>query len=176
MTPKLSSFLRSGFIALGVIAGLATPSLAGPVGIAPATGTDRLPVQNAIADASTPLSAIEVGRWERRGDYRHRRHARRGWRNDDRWRHGRHWRRHWNDDRWRHRRHRYGSGIYLNFNVPSYNYVEPRYYAPRRIYRGGGLSRTHVEWCYDRYRSYRASDNSFQPYHGWRKQCWSPYS
>ena len=33
----------------------------------------------------------------------------------------------------------------------------------------------HVEWCYDRYRSYRASDNTFQPYNGPRQQCNSPY-
>ncbi len=41
-------------------------------------------------------------------------------------------------------------------------------------YSGGGSR--HVQWCYDRYRSYRASDNSFQPYHGPRQQCYSPYS
>ena len=34
----------------------------------------------------------------------------------------------------------------------------------------------HVEWCYNRYRSYRASDNTFQPYNGPRRQCYSPYS
>lgn len=33
----------------------------------------------------------------------------------------------------------------------------------------------HVQWCYDRYRSYRASDNTFQPYNGPRRQCRSPY-
>jgi hypothetical protein len=44
--------------------------------------------------------------------------------------------------------------------------------APR--YSGGGSS--HVQWCYDRYRSYRASDNTFQPYNGGRQQCYSPYS
>lgn len=33
----------------------------------------------------------------------------------------------------------------------------------------------HVEWCYDRYRSYRASDNTYQPYNGPRRQCYSPY-
>ena len=38
--------------------------------------------------------------------------------------------------------------------------------------RGGNA---HVQWCYDRYRSYRASDNTFQPYHGPRQQCHSPY-
>jgi hypothetical protein len=41
-------------------------------------------------------------------------------------------------------------------------------------YYGGGGS-AHVQWCYDRYRSYRASDNTFQPYNGPRQQCISPY-
>jgi hypothetical protein len=41
-----------------------------------------------------------------------------------------------------------------------------------RVYRGGDA---HVQWCYDRYRSYRAYDNTFQPYHGPRQQCYSPY-
>jgi len=40
-----------------------------------------------------------------------------------------------------------------------------------RVYRGD----SHVEWCYDRYRSYRASDNTFQPNYGPRQQCNSPY-
>jgi BA14K-like protein len=33
----------------------------------------------------------------------------------------------------------------------------------------------HVQWCYDHYRSYRASDNTFQPNNGPRRQCNSPY-
>ncbi|MFC3753069.1 BA14K family protein [Aquamicrobium ahrensii] len=33
----------------------------------------------------------------------------------------------------------------------------------------------HVQWCYGQYRSYRASDNTFQPYNGPRRQCRSPY-
>jgi hypothetical protein len=37
-------------------------------------------------------------------------------------------------------------------------------------------SSAHVRWCYGRYRSYRASDNTYQPYHGPRRQCYSPYS
>ncbi|TIM82747.1 MAG: BA14K family protein, partial [Mesorhizobium sp.] len=41
----------------------------------------------------------------------------------------------------------------------------------RRIYRGDA----HVEWCYSRYRSYRAYDNTFKPYYGPRRQCISPY-
>jgi hypothetical protein len=34
----------------------------------------------------------------------------------------------------------------------------------------------HVNWCANRYRSYRTSDNTFQPNYGPRKQCVSPYS
>lgn len=43
---------------------------------------------------------------------------------------------------------------------------QPRY--------GGGNA--HVRWCYDRYRSYRVSDNTWQPYQGPRRQCYSPYN
>ena len=38
---------------------------------------------------------------------------------------------------------------------------------------GGGD--THTQWCYNRYRSYRAYDNTYQPYNGPRRQCYSPY-
>jgi hypothetical protein len=45
---------------------------------------------------------------------------------------------------------------------------------PPRYHRGGGSA--HVQWCYNRYRSYRDYDNTFQPYNGPRQQCYSPYS
>lgn len=85
----------------------------------------------------------------------------------------RRWRRHHRRDRdWR--RHRPRSGIYLEFGRPAPYYARPRplrpYYRPRV-----SLSRAHVNWCYNRYRSYRAVDNSFQPYNGPRRQCISPY-
>lgn len=54
-------------------------------------------------------------------------------------------------------------------------YYAPRYYAPRYYrpsYYGGN---SHVSWCYARYRSYRAYDNTFQPYYGPRRQCIGPY-
>lgn len=47
---------------------------------------------------------------------------------------------------------------------------------------GGAISRdrevggSHVNWCSNRYRSYRAYDNTFQPNNGPRKRCVSPYS
>ena len=52
-------------------------------------------------------------------------------------------------------------------------YYGPRYYAPRPAVRG--LGRAHYNWCRNRYRSYRPGDNTFQPYHGPRRPCISPY-
>lgn len=44
--------------------------------------------------------------------------------------------------------------------------------APAPAYGGGNA---HIQWCASQYRSYRASDNTFQPYGGPRQQCVSPY-
>jgi BA14K-like protein len=44
---------------------------------------------------------------------------------------------------------------------------------PAPVYRAPGNA--HVQWCYDRYRSYRAQDNTYQPSYGPRRQCVSPY-
>lgn len=38
-----------------------------------------------------------------------------------------------------------------------------------------GLPRQHFIWCDRRYRSYRAWDDTFQPYRGPRRHCNSPY-
>lgn len=38
------------------------------------------------------------------------------------------------------------------------------------------VSSQHVRWCQNRWRSYRVSDNSYQPYNGPRQRCVSPYS
>lgn len=48
---------------------------------------------------------------------------------------------------------------------------------PRRhaIGYGGSLNPIHYSWCADRYRSYHWRNNTFQPYHGPRQQCYSPY-
>jgi hypothetical protein len=43
-----------------------------------------------------------------------------------------------------------------------------------RTYRG--RTSAHVEWCAARYRSYDVRTDTYQPYHGPRRQCWSPYS
>ena len=48
-------------------------------------------------------------------------------------------------------------------------YKRPR--APRVVRTGN----RHINWCYAKYRSYRASDNTFQPYKGRRRACISPF-
>jgi hypothetical protein len=45
----------------------------------------------------------------------------------------------------------------------------PPMYAPVR------LSAAHVNWCENRWKSYRVSDNSYQPLSGPRQACVSPY-
>ncbi|MFZ2101391.1 MAG: BA14K family protein [Oricola sp.] len=60
--------------------------------------------------------------------------------------------------------------------TPTPRYRTYRYYEP-----GPGIEPTyqlttqHYRWCENRYRSYRQSDNTFQPYNGPRRQCVSPY-
>jgi hypothetical protein len=194
MTSNLSSLLRSGLIAFGVAAGVSTPAFAVPI----AAGFN--PAAQPAAQGNAGITLVQEGGGGRfsackrdgrcgprvRDGWRYRgieggRSWRRNWDRDDRWR-----RRHWRGDRDRWRDRRYwrrhydrGPDIYLDFSFPAYRYYDPyyapRYYAPRRVYRGG-LSNAHVQWCYDRYRSYRAYDNTFQPYSGPRRQCWSPYS
>jgi len=45
-------------------------------------------------------------------------------------------------------------------------------YSSSRRYVGGDA---HTNWCYSRYRSYRASDNTYVPRAGVRAECVSPY-
>lgn len=40
---------------------------------------------------------------------------------------------------------------------------------------GPAMSVAHVQWCLNRYRSYRVEDNSYTPYSGGSRPCVSPY-
>jgi len=51
-------------------------------------------------------------------------------------------------------------------------YAPKRQNVRRQVYNG---SNQHLRWCYNRFKSYRRSDNTFQPYHGARRECLSPY-
>ncbi|MGB3874436.1 MAG: BA14K family protein [Shinella zoogloeoides] len=70
-------------------------------------------------------------------------------------------------------RHRHHSDAWVPFAMMGMGAMIGSAVANDRGYYRGGSS--HVRWCANRYRSYRAYDNTFQPYHGPRRQCISPY-
>ncbi|UVK52197.1 BA14K family protein [Mesorhizobium sp. AR02] len=191
MNSLFSSTIKSGLIALGIVSGITAPSAAGPI-----LQPDLSIPTSTAAPTVTPVREGWAGGNNREfnnnwnNDWRWRRHdGRRNW-NRGNWDRG-----NWNggdDWRWRHGRRHYHGGYYddgagaailglglgLGLGSMYNNYNNYDYYAPppRRYYRAGRLSNAHVQWCYNRYRSYRAWDNTFQPYNGPRQQCWSPYS
>jgi hypothetical protein len=104
------------------------------------------------------------------------------------------WRRHRPNDNWRRGYHRRNGYSYYN-GYRGYNYRRSGYreyngvWFPLAAFAtgaiiGGAIAQpqptvryggSHVEWCYNRYRSYRAYDNTYQPNYGPRRQCNSPY-
>lgn len=111
-----------------------------------------------------------------------------GWRDRDHrgWRSERRSHRHWRG----HRGHRHG--WYRGHR--GYRYARPGYrhyngyWFPLAAFGAGAIiggaiandrgyvgGSSHVNWCANRYRSYRAYDNTYQPYNGPRRQCNSPY-
>jgi hypothetical protein len=80
-----------------------------------------------------------------------------------------------------------GPGLYYSYHpehVPGYpqdlrGYPVPLYSTSRaaihRYALYGNEWSAHIGWCHERWRSYRASDNSYQPVYGPRRQCRSPY-
>lgn len=52
--------------------------------------------------------------------------------------------------------------------------TQPRYIYPQRHSHSRRAS-AHVNWCINRYRSYDVYTDTFQPYHGPRRRCNSPY-
>ncbi len=160
MKNKLAIILVSAVTALTGVA----PANAFPTVAAPTVQTSQ---------------AVEKVQWrEDRRDWRRYspRYSDRRWRDDRRWRGDR---RYYGDRRWRdHRRHNSNAGAIIGGlaagAIIGGALAAPRYAPPpQRRYVGGGNS--HVNWCYSRYRSYRAYDNTFQPYNGPRQQCYSPY-
>ena len=166
----MKKFLSS-MMAVAVSATFAVSSIAPAMAAAPM-------VSVAAPAATQDIQKVSEKRWIRNGN--------REWRRGDRGRHDRRWgdrggsRHYWNGHRgsnhWRkgYRRHNngwwyplaaFGAGAIIGNTLSN---------QPRVIQRSYGNS--HVQWCYNRYRSYRASDNTFQPYNGPRRQCYSPYS
>lgn len=46
----------------------------------------------------------------------------------------------------------------------------------RQRQRGQFDANAHLRWCQERYASYRAADDTFQPFDGGRRRCNSPYN
>ncbi len=62
-----------------------------------------------------------------------------------------------------------GYGYGNNYGNGGYNggYQQP--------YKYNNNWQQHIDWCYDRYNTYNAHNNTYQPYSGPRQPCYSPY-
>jgi len=168
------------------LSGICATALAMSFAAAPLASAQAAPVFIPKAQsAASPSDVINVQ--SRSEEWRirklNRMHSSRHWDRSDRrdWRRS-HWRggdsRYWRGHRG-YRDYRPGYRRHGDFWFPAAAFItgaivggalnQP---APRRVYRSGDA---HVQWCYNRYRSYRAYDNTFQPYNGPRRQCHSPY-
>ncbi|MGN8152377.1 BA14K family protein [Agrobacterium sp. 22094] len=109
----------------------------------------------------------------------------RDWRDRREWRqrHGRDWRNH----REYRRQGFYNGHRGYRDRRPGYRYHNG-YWFPLAAFAAGAIiggatnqarpsyGSNHQQWCANRWRSYRAYDNSYQPNNGPRRQCVSPYS
>ncbi|MEO4000082.1 BA14K family protein [Mesorhizobium sp. CAU 1732] len=167
MKALLKSLAVLGSLALGLTFSVSGVNAAGPAGAmsAPAvSGGIVHQIQGSDGQAQVYLDRERGRGWDR--------DDRRWDRGDRRWDRDRYDRR-WHRDRYDRRYYRSRPNVYFEFNAG------PRYVEPRRVYRPAprySLSQAHYNWCSNRYRSYRAYDNSFQPYNGPRQACYSPYS
>jgi hypothetical protein len=124
-------------------------------GFGPAAAAPLVPAKAALAEAQDSI----------REDVRHRRHYR--------VHHGFYHRPHLRP------RHGFSFGIVIG----GPRYLDPWDYRPHyrflrpRVYHRHGvrIGHSHMSWCYARYRSYDRWSNTFQPHHGRRKVCVSPY-
>lgn len=95
------------------------------------------------------------------------------------------------NNQWRYGRQHGGPYVYWNghrgykHRRKGYRYRDGYWFPPAAFIAGAIISGAiansrswdrHVRWCDRRYRSYRVSDDTFQPYHGPRKRCNSPYN
>ncbi len=138
--------------------------------VAPASALTIKPALPVISQGSDHLVEVRDRGgnryWKKNGRYGN---WNRGGRDNRRWSHRNH-RRHGNDNWWWGPAAGFGLGLALGAAPRVYEY--PVYRTAPRI----SVNAAHVDWCEDRYRSYRAWDNTYQPYNGPRRQCFSPYN
>ncbi|MDQ6434519.1 BA14K family protein [Mesorhizobium sp. LHD-90] len=160
------------------------------VGLAPVQAAPVYVPQTAVKAQG---DVIQVQNSERRKWRREARRDRREWRRDNR-RDRREWRRDRREARrdWRRdgRRGYYRGHRGYDYYRPGYRRYDDGFWYPAAAFAAGAIlggaiaseprvvvreGGSHTQWCYNRYRSYRAYDNTFQPYNGPRQQCVSPY-
>jgi hypothetical protein len=161
-------------LALTFAAGSGLPAAAAPV-LAPKASQSESANSNVI-DVQLRRDERQRNRFERRQERRENRFDRRQDRREARFeqRNGRYY---YNGHRgYRHKRpgYRYHNGFWFPAGAFIAGAIISGAINGSSSARSNGSA--HVQWCYDRYRSYRASDNTFQPYNGPRQQCYSPYS
>ncbi|KGF68576.1 hypothetical protein LL06_15825 [Hoeflea sp. BAL378] len=141
--------------------------------LAPA-GAAPLMVQKPAIEITSPLVQVQGREWRRghnnkyRGIYRHRdrgfyRHNNHGYYNGHRG----------------YRHHRRGYREYNGYWFPPAAFALGAIIGGamnnNNIVRPGSSNPQHVRWCSAKYRSYDVRSNTFQPYHGPRRECRSPY-
>ena len=161
---NLKTSIGIGALALALTATSVTPSFAGPFPAAPSVAST-----SEVTQVQFQAFGDRDGRWDR--DRRDRR---------DRW------------DRRADSRHEWRGHRGYRDSRPGYRRHSDGYWYPlaafgaaaiigSAIANGNKTTRTvtvydrAAEWCSNRYRSYRASDNTYQPLSGPRVQCDSPY-
>ncbi len=149
----------TGAIALALTAGAGAPALAGPMVGSPAYQSGTA-VEQVQYNGSPRRSGDRRDRFERRGNsayfnnHRGFRERRSGYRQ-----HNGFW---------------FPPAAFIAGAIigGALNNDGPRYQQRRSIYR---LSAEHVDWCSNRWRSYHAPSNSYQPSKGPRRACVSPF-
>ena len=82
--------------------------------------------------------------------------------------------RHGDRSRYRNDRRRYYNNGYY-YSTPWWLFTAPLVIGGAYSSRRGNWGDRHVQWCYDRYRSYNARYNTWVSYSGNVNQCNSPY-
>lgn len=179
---KLTSILTAAAMSVGVMSAGTIPGYSAPLG----------PVS---VDMPSMIQTVNEDNRVMRSPYlppknyhRNRGGDNRAWRSDRGYRGG------YRGDGYRYRGYRGGDRYWYNghrgyrYYRPGYRYYNDAWFPlaafgtgliignainqPAPVYQTGG---SHAQWCYNRYRSYRDYDNTYQPYGGPRRQCISPY-
>ena len=128
-----------------LISAVCAAALMASAAVVPATASPLVPQPRLEVNDSVVEVGSKKRRYHRKKYYRKRHHYKRRYRDDDWW----------------------IPGAIIGGLIIGGILSQPRYYR--------STGNAHVRWCDRRFRSYRAWDNTFQPYHGPRKPCRSPY-